>query len=157
MKKALLIGFSMLLVFLFCACGGNLRQADVDLKKFYDKLKTQFDIPDQEAVKKEDIEALFPGMEKIKLKQSVLMVAKDRDFSNEILMVEAENEEDSAKIAEIFEAHRDSLQDKWSTGFADQLKLVNDAVFKANGKYAILAIDPSSDRIGEEFDKLFKK
>lgn len=157
MKKILLIGFVIFLVFLFCACGRSSSPSNVDLTGFYKTIKTKFDLPEQVAVQENEKETLFPGLGAVKLKQTVLMVPKDTGFSHEILLAEAESEKDAAKLAEIFEAHRDALQNKWSTGLADQLKLVNDAVSKVNGRYVLLAIDPSADRIGSEFDKLFKK
>jgi hypothetical protein len=157
MKKILLIGSVIILGFLFFACGKRSSPDNIDLTGFYKTLKTKFDLPEQVTVQENEKETLFPGLSDIKLKQSVLMVPKDPGFSHEILLAEAESEKDAAKLAEIFEEHRDALQDKWSTGLADQLKLVNDAVSKTNGRYVLLAIDPSADRIGSEFDKLFKK
>jgi hypothetical protein len=156
MRKILLIGSVIFLGFLFCACGRSSSPGNVDLTGFYKTLKTKFDLPEQAAVQETEKDTLFPGLKDIKLKQSVLMIPKDPGFSHEILLAEAESEKDAGKLAEIFEAHRDALQDKWSTGLADQLKLVNDAVSKVNGRYVLLAIDPSADRIGSEFDKLFK-
>lgn len=157
MRKILIIGLAVLLLFLLCACGSQSSPGNVDLTDFYNTLKTEFDLPEQTAAQEDRLETLFPGIGEVNLKQTVLMVSNDPQVSREILMVETENEKDAAKVSEIFEAHRDALQDQWSTGLADQVKLINDAVSKVNGRYVLLAIDPFADRIGNEFDKLFKK
>lgn len=113
MKRLLVAALALTLVLALAACGGEPAKEAPDLKKFYDDYMATLDEENTPAMvdANEDasyVDAFFPGLNDVELKQSVLQMAMISAVAYEIDLVECANESDVETVKGIFQARIDS-------------------------------------------------
>lgn len=113
MKRLLAAALALTLVLALAACGGEPAKEAPDLKKFYDDYMAALDEENTPAMvdANEDasyVDAFFPGLNDVELKQSVLQMAMISAVAYEIDLVECASESDVETVKGIFQARIDS-------------------------------------------------
>ncbi len=113
MKRLLAAALALTLVLALAACGGEPAKEAPDLKKFYDDYMATLDEENTPAMvdANEDasyVDAFFPGLNDVELKQSVLQMAMISAVAYEIDLVECASESDVETVKGIFQARIDS-------------------------------------------------
>lgn len=117
MKKMFSALLALTLVLTLAACGGTDGGAQTkeapDLKKFYEDYMAALDEENTPAMMdaNEDesyVDAFFPGLNDVELKQSVLQMAMISAVAYEIDLVECANESDVETVKGIFQARIDN-------------------------------------------------
>ncbi len=117
MKKLLSALLAVTLLLTLAACGGTDGGAQTkdapDLEKFYEDYMASLDEENTPAMMdaNEDgsyVDAFFPGLNDVELKQSVLQMAMISAVAYEIDLVECADESDVETVKEIFQARIDS-------------------------------------------------
>lgn len=113
MKRLLAAALALTLALALAACGGEPAKEAPDLKKFYDDYMATLDEENTPAMvdANEDasyVDAFFPGLNDVELKQSVLQMAMISAVAYEIDLVECASESDVETVKGIFQARIDS-------------------------------------------------
>ena len=113
MKRLLAAALALTLALALAACGGEPAKEAPDLKKFYDDYMAALDEENTPAMvdANEDasyVDAFFPGLNDVELKQSVLQMAMISAVAYEIDLVECASESDVETVKGIFQARIDS-------------------------------------------------
>ncbi len=113
MKRMLSAALALTLVLALAACGGKPAKEAPDLKKFYEDYMATLDEENTPAMMdaNEDasyVDAFFPGLNDVELKQSVLQMAMISAVAYEIDLVECANESDVETVKGIFQARIDN-------------------------------------------------
>ncbi len=113
MRRMLSAALALTLVLALAACGGKPAKEAPDLKKFYEDYMATLDEENTPAMMdaNEDasyVDAFFPGLNDVELKQSVLQMAMISAVAYEIDLVECANESDVETVKGIFQARIDN-------------------------------------------------
>ena len=158
MKK--LIALSLALIALMAtltACGGAKQNANVNLAEFYETIFTDPEnTPAMVPMEAEMLDAFYPGLTAVELKQQVAYMPMMSAVACEIVMVECANAADVAAVKAIFNTRIDNMVndhmnyplviDAWET----EAKVVS------NGNFvALLVISGMTDEVVANFNALF--
>jgi hypothetical protein len=166
MKKtfAMLLA-AILLLGVLAGCGGSTggnepaESVTVDLTAFYDGLSAEYEwVPEgmmDLAADEEMLEAFFPGLKDIPVKQLVLRTPMMSAVVNEIALVECENEADAAKVAEILRG-RVTAQAEGGAWYPESMEAWGKAAVLTHGNYvAMIANGGAQSEIEAKFNALF--
>lgn len=155
-------------VFVFCmallmltmtACGAGTAADDtqsVDLRAAYETAIAQVNeelgdnapaLLEEDAV--ELLNAYYPGLENIKLKQSVFFLSPT-GTACEVAMVEVADKADAEKMRDVFQARVDDMAN--DTVYPDEAALwKNNATVSVNGSYVVLEVLPDGCTVPDAF------
>jgi hypothetical protein len=166
MKKtfAMLLA-AVLLLGVLAGCGGSTggnepaESVTVDLTAFYDGLSAEYEwVPEgmmDLAADEEMLEAFFPGLKDIPVKQLVLRTPMMSAVVNEIALVECENEADAAKVAEILRG-RVTAQAEGGAWYPESIEgWEKNSRIVTNGNYVMMIAWNHCDEAVEAFNALF--
>lgn len=129
---------------------------DVDLSAFFDTLSETYEMAATENLDAEMADAFLPGLNDIPLRQSVLRTPMISAAVCEILMVECENSEDAAAVAEIF---RERMQSQIDGGawYPASIEVWEGAQIVTEGNFAALFAHSDAESMAQDFSALFTK
>lgn len=113
MKRMMAAALALTLALALAACGGDKAKEAPDLKQFYEDYMATLDEENTPAMMdaNEDpsyVDAFFPGLSGVELKQSVLQMAMISAVAYEIDLVECAKEGDVETVKNIFQARIDN-------------------------------------------------
>ena len=157
MKKILSLGLALAMaVTLLAGCtnGGGQKTADVNLEEFYQTIFTDpANTPAMMPLEGEMLEAFYPGLAEVELKQQVAYMPMITAVASEIVMVECANAADVDAVKEIFQARVDSQVENQFNYPAVIEAWEKEAKVVANGNYvALFLISGMSDQVVENFN-----
>lgn len=157
MKKILSLGLALAMaVTLLAGCtnGGGQKTADVNLEEFYQTIFTDpANTPAMMPLEGEMLEAFYPGLAEVELKQQVAYMPMITAVACEIVMVECANAADVDAVKEIFQARVDSQVENQFNYPAVIEAWEKEAKVVANGNYvALFLISGMSDQVVENFN-----
>lgn len=157
MKKILSLGLALAMaVTLLAGCtnGGGQKTADVNLEEFYQTIFTDpANTPAMMPLEGEMLEAFYPGLAEVELKQQVAYMPMITAVACEIVMVECTNAADVNAVKEIFQARVDSQVENQFNYPAVIEAWEKEAKVVANGNYvALFLISGMSDQVVENFN-----
>lgn len=160
MKK--LIALSLALVALLTtltACGSKpaAGAADVNLEAFYETIFTDPEnSPAMGAMDAEMLEAFYPGLTALSLKQTVAYMPMISAVACEIVMVECENAADVETVKGIFEARIDTMVNDHFNYPAVIEAWEKEATVVTNGNYvALFVINGMTEEVVANFNAAF--
>lgn len=129
---------------------------DVDLAAFFDTLSETYEMAATENLDAEMADAFLPGLNDISLRQSVLRTPMITAAVCEILMVECENSEDAAAVAEIF---RERMQSQIDGGawYPASIEVWEGAQIVTEGSFVALFAHSDAESMAQDFSALFTK
>ena len=129
---------------------------DVDLAAFFDTLSETYEMAATENLDAEMADAFLPGLNDISLRQSVLRTPMISAAVCEILMVECENSEDAAAVAEIF---RERMQSQIDGGawYPASIEVWEGAQIVTEGSFVALFAHSDAESMAQDFSALFTK
>ena len=129
---------------------------DVDLAAFFDTLSETYEMAATENLDAEMADAFLPGLNDIPLRQSVLRTPMITAAVCEILMVECENSEDAAAVAEIF---RERMQSQIDGGawYPASIEVWEGAQIVTEGSFVALFAHSDAESMAQDFSALFTK
>ena len=127
----------------------------VDLTAFYNNITGSFEFAMMGAMDAGLLDAFYPGLTGISMKQSICMMALITGVVCEIMLVECENEEDAKTVEAIFEARRQSQIDGGAF-YPESIEGWERSYVVRHGSYvALIAHQNNSGDITAMFDRLF--
>ena len=129
---------------------------DVDLAAFFDTLSETYEMAATENLDAEMADAFLPELNDIPLRQSVLRTPMITAAVCEILMVECENSEDAAAVAEIF---RERMQSQIDGGawYPASIEVWEGAQIVTEGSFVALFAHSDAESMAQDFSALFTK
>lgn len=129
---------------------------DIDLSAFFDTLSETYEMAATENLDAEMADAFLPGLNDISLRQSVLRTPMITAAVCEILMVECENSEDAAAVAEIF---RERMQSQIDGGawYPASIEVWEGAQIVTEGSFVALFAHSDAESMAQDFSALFTK
>ncbi len=100
----------------------------------------------------------YPGLTDLELEQAEIYMPMISFSGGELALVQAKNEEDAAKVKEIFQARLDSKTTDGPGNYPEEVEMWQKyaKVAVANGTYVMLVNHEDADAIVEEFEALFE-
>jgi len=148
MKKTVALLLAVVLCCSLAACGGTSAAKELDLTAFYEnEIAAKYELPGMMAVEGEYIDAFYPGLSALELKQQVLYMPMMNVHATEFLLVEAQNEEDAQKVEEIFAQRLSDLDATWSMYLPEQYALVETAQVLRTGNFVTLIVSDYQSEI----------
>lgn len=110
MKKILSLGLALAMVLgVLAGCSNGEKTADVNLEEFYQTIFTDPDnTPAMMPLEGEMLEAMYPGLTAVEMKQTVAYMPMITAVACEIVMVECANSSDVETVKEILQTRLDS-------------------------------------------------
>ena len=160
MKKflSLALAFAMTVTLLAgCAGKGAQQSAEVDLEAFYQTIFTDPEnTPAMGAMDAEMLEAFYPGLTALSLKQTVAYMPMISAVACEIVMVECESAADVETVKTIFQARIDSMINDHFNYPAVIEAWENEAQVVVNGNYvALFVINGMTEQVVANFNAAF--
>lgn len=157
MKKILSLGLVLALsltVLAGCTNKGGQTSAEVNLEEFYQTIFTDPEnTPAMGAMEGEMLDAFYPGLTEVELKQTVAYMPMITAVACEIVMVECANSADVDTVKEIFQARIDSQVGNHFNYPAVIEAWEKEAKVVSNGNYvALFLISGMSDQVVENFN-----
>ena len=107
MKRVMTL-LSALLILLTAGCGKNRDQTPTaDLQMFYNELEQEFGWDNLVPTEGEMLEAYYPGLQELNLKQLVAVAPMMSAVVNEMVFLEAQTEEDAIRAEAILQQRMD--------------------------------------------------
>ena len=161
MKKflSLALAFAMTVTLLAgCAGKGAQQSAEVDLEAFYQTIFTDPEnAPAMNAMEGEILEAFYPGLTALELKQTVAYMPMITAVACEIVMVECANEADVDTVKELFQARIDAQVSDHFNYPAVIEAWQKEAQVVANGNYvALFVVNGMTEQVVENFNAACK-
>ena len=156
MKKILSLGLALALaltVLAGCTNKGG-QTADVNLEEFYQTIFTDpANAPAMSAMEGEMLDAFYPGLSELELKQTVAYMPMITAVACEIVMVECANAADVDAVKEIFQARIDTQVNDHFNYPAVIEAWQTEAQVVSNGNYvALFVISGMTDPVVENFN-----
>lgn len=127
----------------------------VDLMAFYNNITGTYEFAMMGAMDNGLLDAFYPGLTAISMKQSVCMMPMITGVACEVLLVECENEADAATVASIFEARKQSQIDGGAF-YPESIVVWERAYVVSHGSFVALFVHPTnSGDMAAMFDRLF--
>ncbi len=127
----------------------------VDLMAFYYNITGTYEFAMMGAMDNGLLDAFYPGLTAISMKQSVCMMPMITGVACEVLLVECENEADAATVASIFEARKQSQIDGGAF-YPESIVVWERAYVVTHGNFVALFVHPTnSGDMAAMFDRLF--
>lgn len=157
MKKILSLGLALALtltVLAGCSNNGGKTSADVDLAEFYETIFTDpANTPAMGPMEGEMLDAFYPGLTAVELKQTVAYMPMITAVACEIVMVECADAADVDTVKDIFQARIDAQVSDHFNYPAVIEAWEKEARVVANGNYvALFLISGMSDQVVENFN-----
>lgn len=163
---------AVLCLSLLSACGGPrgdspsiAPRTDVDLAAFAQTVQENHEFAAMEKADPADeelgavmLENTYPGLKDMELEQVEVYLALISFSGGELALVQAKNEEDAAKVKEIFQARLDAKTTEGPGNYPEEVEMWQKyaKVAVANGTYVMLVNHEDADAIVEEFNDLFE-
>lgn len=129
--------------------------ASVDLNAFYANITGSFEFAMMGAMDNGLLDAFYPGLTAISMKQSICMMPMITGVVCEVMLVECENEGDAAAVKAIFEARKQSQIDGGAY-YPESIEAWERAYVVANGSFVALFAHPNNaGDMAAMFDRLF--
>jgi len=157
MKKILSLGLALAMaVTLLAGCtnGGGQKTADVNLEEFYQTIFTDPEnTPAMGPMEGEMLDAFYPGLTEVELKQMVAYMPMITAVACEIVMVECADAADVDTVKEIFQTRIDTQVNDHFNYPAVIEAWEKEAQVVSNGNYvALFLISGMSDQVVEKFN-----
>ena len=163
MKKFLTVTLaSALLLAALLSCSGGKARKQADLSAFARSLQEQYEFaaclgemdPDNEH-DKDTYERTFPGLLDLDLEQRINLIGMITLNNGEIGLAQAKNEEDAAKVKDIFQ-HRVDYMVETGAFYPGPVELwTNNSRIEVNGTCVLLVCAEECDAIVDAFNALF--
>lgn len=141
-----------------CGSSGSAGSGDktVDLTTFYTEQSEKNEWGDSMIDLTDDLlDSFYAGLKDISVKQSIIKMPMMSSVVNEIALVECENAEDAAKVAEIFQKRVDD-QANGGAWYPESMEAWSKAQVITQGNYvAMIASAEKQDEIVADFNALF--
>ena len=164
LKKIVTLAMAAVLAVSMVACGNTAAKPTatpepVDLAAFGDQYVAAKQMPDQmdvsEGMGKDMLEMDYAGLSEIDTQQLVVYKSVMDVGGGEMLLVQTRNQDDVAKVKEIFQNHIDSKVSNQMDYPATIELWTNNAEIVTNGNYVMLVASAEKDSIVEAFNGLF--
>jgi len=157
MKKILSMGLALALSLAMlagCTSGSGQKTADVNLEEFYQTIFTDPEnTPAMMPLEGEMLEAFYPGLAEVELKQMVAYMPMITAVACEIVMVECANASDVDAVKEIFQARVDSQVGNHFNYPAVIEAWEKEVKVVSNGNYvALFLVSGMGDQVVENFN-----
>ena len=157
MKKILSLGLALVMaVTLLAGCtnNGGQKTTDVNLEEFYQTIFTDPEnTPAMNPMEGEMLDAFYPGLTALELKQTVAYMPMITAVACEIVMVECANAADVDAVKTIFQARIDSqVNDHFNYPMVIEA-WENEAQVVSNGNYvALFVVSGMTEQVVESFN-----
>lgn len=160
MKKILTFTLALAMTLgMLAGCGNSGKKTvDVNLEEFYQTIFTDpANAPAMMPVEAEMLEAFYPGLAEIELKQTVAYMPMITAVACEIVMVECANASDVDAVKAIFQARIDSQVENQFNYPAVTEAWENEAQVVVNGNYvALFVVSGMIDEVVTNFNAAFE-
>ena len=166
MKKIVTLAMAAMMAISLVVCVNTASQPTatptpepVDLAAFGEKYVTDQVMPpvlDTEAdMGKQILDMNYAGLSEMELEQCVAYVSMMSINNSEMVLVQAKNADDAAKVKEIFQARIDNMLNG-GTLYPETIDIwTNNAQIVENGNYVALVVSTDKDAIVEAYNALF--
>ena len=149
MYKKILIPVVLLLLF-GCSIPEN---KDVSVEKVMDAITQSVTMPYMTEEYLDDPKtAERYGINSNSIDQGIVCRSTDKEYSDEVIIVEAAEKENVEELERAFAAEITGLTDAWAENDRETKKIDNN-LLKTKGKYIILAVGNDTDKIEKIFDE----
>lgn len=165
-KKIVTLAMAAMMAIALVACGNTASQPTatptpepVDLAAFAEKYVNDQVMPPlldtNEDMGKQILDMNYAGLSEMELDQCLPYVSMMSVNNSEMVLVQAKNTDDVAKVKEIFQARIDSMLNG-GTFYPETIEIwQNNAEIVENGNYVALVVSSDKDAIVEAFNALF--